>query len=77
MTKPKRVSIVVAFDLPRGSRLEDAKNYVLDAVASWGGSLRPPGSIDDKDDGDPFFGSPQNITVTINGRKWPTKENSQ
>ena len=77
---PTRVSFVVAFDLPQGASLASAKAYTLDALNSYGGGLRPPGSIDDEDDGDPFFGGPANITVTQNDRgperKWPTKANS-
>lgn len=52
----RTVSMVVSFDLPDDASRTAACEYVLDAVASWAGSLRPPGSLDDNDPGDPMFG---------------------
>lgn len=62
---------MVAFDLPEGASLAEAKAYVLDAVATWGGCYRPPGGYGDDDPGDPFFGGPKNITVALNDKAKP------
>ena len=52
----RQVAFVVRFELPDGAGLNDAKQYVEDAVHSWAGSLRPPGSYNESDEGDPMFG---------------------
>lgn len=56
MPKSKTVSLTVTFELPEGATKTEAKEYVLDAVSTWRGSLRPPGSYDEADDGDPMWG---------------------
>jgi hypothetical protein len=53
---PRRVTLIVSFDLPEGATVAAAVGYVEDAVASHAGSLRPPGSYGETDEGDPFFG---------------------
>ena len=59
MPTKKRAAKVVAFTgsfpPPPGVTARDAKDYVLDAVATWRGGLRPPGAYSDTDPGDPLF----------------------
>jgi hypothetical protein len=50
-----RVKIEVSFDLPEGASREEAVSYVLDAVGSWCGSLRPDGWDGSESEGDPMF----------------------
>jgi hypothetical protein len=60
----KRATFLVSFDLPEEATMERAAEYVLDAVRSMKGSLKPPfgeyeggGYFGDPDDpeGDPMF----------------------
>lgn len=43
-------------DVPEGASREDVLMYVVDAVATMKGCLRPPGGDDEDDTGDPMFG---------------------
>lgn len=56
----KRATFRVSLVLPPNATVRDAQEYVLDAVVSWRGSLRPPFAYGDgsKEDelGDPMFG---------------------
>lgn len=54
--KQKRVVFAVSFALPESATIAEAKTYVDESVCTWRGSLRPPGSYDDDDPGDPMFG---------------------
>lgn len=51
----KQLSFIVKLDRPSDATITEIKGYIFDAVASWKGSYRPPGSIDDNDPGDPMF----------------------
>lgn len=51
----KKVTFEVSFPLPPGATIGDARQYVLDAVSTWQGSLRPPGGYSEDDPGDPMF----------------------
>lgn len=51
----KPVKFVVSLLPPDGATIRDVQAYICDAVASWHGSYRPPGSYDDNDPGDPMF----------------------
>ena len=60
------VSFNVSFKLPEGATREQAKQYVVDAVSQWHGSLQPPGAdLGDgtKADGDPMFDLDANTVV--------------
>jgi hypothetical protein len=51
----KRAQFTVSFVMPPGATLKEAKEYIVDAVASMKGSYRPPASYDETDPGDPMF----------------------
>jgi len=56
--RKKRISFIVSFELPDDVNASSARNYVRDAVASWRGSLCPPGSSNGDgtfNHGDPMF----------------------
>lgn len=55
MTKQRIVKFTVSLPLPPGATVRDAQDYVFEAVRTWRGSLRPPGSYDDADPGDPMW----------------------
>lgn len=46
---------IVELEVPEGAKIADVVEYLSDAVASWAGSLRPPGGYDNLDPGDPLF----------------------
>lgn len=50
-----RVHFKVSFDLPLNATVQECEDYVRDAVTIWRGSLRPAGSIDETDPGDPLW----------------------
>lgn len=52
---PKKRSFKVTLEVPKGATLADCTEYILDAVSTWRGQLRPPTSIDDNDPGDPMW----------------------
>jgi hypothetical protein len=52
---PKKRHFRVTMEVPDGASIADCKEYILEAVSSWGGSLRPPGSYSEGDPGNPFF----------------------
>jgi len=54
--KPDTLAFVVLLDRPKGASVSDLKAYILDAVATWDGQLRPPGGYDPEDPGDPLWG---------------------
>lgn len=41
----------VSLDVPDDARIADCIEYIEEAVQTWRGQLRPPGSIDDSDPG--------------------------
>lgn len=47
---------IVELEIPDGADFEDCVQYILDAVSTWRGALRPPLSYGDDDPGDPMFG---------------------
>ena len=49
------VTYRVTLQLPTGANRHDAKQYVLDAVRTWSGSLHPPFAYGEDDEGDPMF----------------------
>ena len=55
MKKPRRVYFRVSFVLPEGTTVQAAAEYVDAAVASWHGSLHPPGAMGEDDEGNPMF----------------------
>lgn len=65
-----RVRLAVSFDLPEGADRRDAVDYVADAVKTWRGQCRPPGSYSEDDDGDPMFGlDSDSVTVTTKTKR--------
>lgn len=50
-----RFSCKLSLDIPEGASRQEVAAYILDATASWKGSLRPPGGYSDLDPGDPMF----------------------
>jgi hypothetical protein len=54
---------LLTVDLKSSVAKEELAAYVGDAVASWGGSLRPPGGYGDDDTGDPMFGNVGSVYV--------------
>lgn len=54
--KVRRVVFKVSFELPSKAKVQEAQEYVWDAVASMSGSLRPPASYSEYDNGDPLWG---------------------
>jgi hypothetical protein len=52
---PRKAHVRVDFFWPDGADEEAILEYVRDAVASWSGGLRPAGSYDDQDPGDPMY----------------------
>jgi len=65
----KTQSFKVTLDIPTGASVRDAQEYILDAVQTWAGSLRPPGGHDDCDEGDPMFGLDRNKVKVVRYRK--------
>lgn len=53
---PRIVKFRVEFPLPPGATIPEAQAYVEEAVSTWRGSLRPPGSYEPDDEGDPMYG---------------------
>jgi len=49
------VRFMVELDQPEGTTVEEVAAYIGDAVATWKGSLRPPGGECPSDPGDPMF----------------------
>jgi hypothetical protein len=66
-----RRQFLVTLDVPDHATIGECSAYVLDAVASWRGQCRPPGSYDDNDPGDPMFGlDPDSVhVVRVNPNK--------
>jgi len=50
-----RHKFLVELEVPEGAKVADCADYIYDAVATWAGSLRPPCSYNDNDQGDPMF----------------------
>ncbi len=46
---------IVELDIPDDVSFIRMKDYIQEAVATWKGQLRPPGSLDSMDAGDPLF----------------------
>jgi len=51
----KRVEFKVSLEQPAGATIEDIRDYIDTAITTWWGQLRPPGSYDDNDPGDPLW----------------------
>ena len=51
----RRIEFRVSLVLPDGASVADARDYVLDAVATMRGCYRPPGGHHADDPGDPMF----------------------
>lgn len=41
---------------PEGVSVTEMRNYIREAVQTYGGQFRPPGAHGQDDDGDPLFG---------------------
>lgn len=67
-----RRRIVISADVPAGVSDDDLAEYVNEALDTWGGSLRPPGSYDQDDPGHPLFGGVEVRSVTIRGTQYLT-----
>lgn len=65
--RPHRRTFKVTLTIPEGATITDAKAYILDAVSSWHGSLRPPGAYGELEDpGDPMHGlDGDSVDVTL------------
>ena len=50
-----QVQVLVTAELPKGASRTAFCDYVVDAVQSWCGQLRPAGGYGDSDVGDPMF----------------------
>ncbi len=59
--------IEVIIDVPKEVEVDELAKYVKDAVDNWGGQLRPPGSLNEEDPGDPLFYSTVVKKVRISG----------
>lgn len=55
-TNEQRIAFAVSFKRPVGASVEECRDYVEQAVATWHGQCRPPGAYGDEDPGDPMFG---------------------
>ena len=58
-TSMQRIAFTVSFKKPAGASVEECRAYVEQAVATWRGQCRPPGSLDEPgcdDPGDPMWG---------------------
>lgn len=51
----RRVQFRVSFPLPQDATVRAAQQYVLDAVACYCGSLKPPDRDPEDPEGDPMF----------------------
>lgn len=51
----RKVKFIVSLVRPDEATIAETQAYICDAIASWKGSYRPPGSINDNDPGDPMF----------------------
>jgi hypothetical protein len=65
MHKSRRRDFRVSVVIPAGVTIPDMREYILEAVQTWHGSLRPPCSYSDDDPGDPLF-SLDASTVRVN-----------
>lgn len=60
----KKVRLLVTIDLPTQVSKSSARNYVVEAIQTWRGQTRPPGSYGENDDGDPWWHlNPNKMTV--------------
>lgn len=68
----RRIVMLVSFQLPEGATFDQAVAYTAQAVASWSGSLQPPG-MDMGDgtfaDGDPMFNLDAE-SVRVERKRW-------
>jgi len=64
-----KASFIVTFELPDGATLSAARNYVLDSVSTWCGSLEPSNADNDYS-GNPMFDLDSG-TVRVSHRKCP------
>lgn len=64
----KQLKFIVTLMQPDEATIAEVQAYIYDAIASWKGSYRPPGLIDDNDPGDPMFSlNEDTIKVTRHG----------
>lgn len=59
-----RVYLTVSFDMPEGATKSDARDYVREAIETWGGCYEPPSEYNNYE-GDPFFGGPSNVKISF------------
>ena len=52
--KSKRLKFIVDVPLPEGATPARLRDYVREAVGSWGGQFAPVGGIPDETEGDPL-----------------------
>ncbi len=53
--RPRMIAFLVSFRCPEGASARECRAYVEEAIKTQRGSLRPPGSHDEADDGDPMW----------------------
>jgi hypothetical protein len=66
----------VTFPVPPGATLSDCRYYVMSAVKTWRGSLKPPDRDPEDPSGDPMFNlDPDQVKVTYAKRdRHPTNK---
>lgn len=62
-----RLTFIVSLEAPPDASRQAVKDYILAALSSWNGSLRPPASYDDNDPGDPMFSLDTDTIEVQNG----------
>lgn len=53
--RPRRQSFRVDLVVPSEATIAEVREYIVDAVRTWRGQARPPGSYSDDDPGDPIW----------------------
>lgn len=60
----------VTFPIPRGATISDCRYYVMSAVTTWRGSLKPPDRDPEDPSGDPMFNlDPDQVKVAYAKRE--------
>lgn len=49
------LTFTVTMKQPSRASITDCRDYIAEAVETWCGQCRPPGALDDNDDGDPMW----------------------
>ncbi len=60
---PPPLRFVVTVPAVPGASPKDHRDYIVDALKSWGGSFRPPGGYGEDDPGDPLFGGYKTVVI--------------